>query len=96
MGYPQAASGAAPGMPVSTASIAQDPISNVLGQALQQCEDVEMRIKGLRDRLRTGPGERLGKEPLSVPPSGIISTSNELRNISTRLQELCSELETLL
>jgi len=90
MGYPQAAQA------VSSAQTPQDPISNVLGQALQQCEDAEHRIKQLRDRLEMGPVERLGKEPIATPPQGIIAQSNGLRNVSARLQELCSELENLL
>ena len=90
MGYPQTTQA------VNAPPTQQDPLSSVLGQALQQCEDVEMRIKGLRDRLQMGPAERLGKEAGVVPPQGIISQSNGLRNVSTRLQELCSELETLL
>lgn len=94
--YPQAATvtytGAAPAGP----PMPQDPMSAVLGQALQQYEDVEQRLKGLRDRLQVGPGERLGKEQIAVSPQGLVSTSNGLRNLSSRLQSLCSELETML
>ena len=93
MSYPQTAQATSS---AGTTPVAQEPISNVLGQALQQCEDVERRIKELRDRLQIGPADRLGKDPGVTPPSGIIAKSNGLRNVSARLQELCSELETLL
>lgn len=83
-------------VPVGTPPVAQDPISNVLGQALQQCEDVESRIKQLRDRLQMGPAQ-LNANPIDAgTPQGIISQANGLRNVSTRLQSLCSELETML
>ena len=92
MGYEQAAQAFQSVQPVE-----QEPISTVLAQALGQAEDVEERLKGLRDRLRMGPSDTLGKSGAAiVPPSGIISKSNGLRNVSSRLQELCSELETLL
>ena len=92
MGYPTALAQAAQSGP----PVAQDPLSNVLAQALQQCEEVEERVKQLRDRLQLGPAQNIKTAHAEIPTQGIVSQANALRNVSSRLQALCSELETML
>ena len=90
MAYPQAA-----GTSLSAPPTPQESVTGVLAQALSQFGDVEQRIIALRDRAESR--KDLGK-PAQIEPaqSGMMTQASLLRNTSARLQNLCSELESIL